>query len=142
MEGQSALDGLVFITPPVKCVKNDCGYVKIFSPAADQIISFKVARGLTRTIIAWNLLIGREQFALQDRGFWPFTYQMTFTDSDGFERTLVMEGEIRLRVYKKGYLPLHNSQDDAQFAWEFLDGGRKIKITSGGRSYVAPVSDP
>lgn len=139
MEGQKASDVLIFITPSVICKKKPCIFVKIFSPQADMVSSFHVAEGQTKSEIPWSLLINKDKFTLQDRGFWPFVYQMNFTDSDGFERSLSMEGEIRLRVYKDGYLPLKNGQSDPMFAWEFIEGGVKIKITTGGRTYVAPI---
>lgn len=138
MEGQPSTDSLIFITPPVKCSKKSCAYIKIFSPSSDQILGIDVPRGQTRTVIAWKELLGREAFTLQDRGLWPFIYHIYFTDNDGFDHTLLMEGEIRLRVYTKDYFPLKNGQSDPSFAWEFIENGQQIKITTKGRVYIAP----
>jgi hypothetical protein len=105
-----------------------------------MLMSISVPKGQTRTEIAWKELLGREAFTLDDRGLWPFIYQIKFTGSDGFEHTLVMEGEIRLRIYKKGYLPLVTGQDDPSFAWEFIEGGSLIKITTKGRTFIVPIN--
>ena len=102
-EGQKSTDVLIFITPPIICAKKPCIFIKVYSPQSDMVLSFNVLEGQTRSEVSWKQLIGKEHFSLQDRGFWSFIYHMTFTDSEGFERTLSMEGEIRLRIFIKWF---------------------------------------
>lgn len=137
-EGGATNQSLVFLAPPVKCLSPTCVYIKVLRPTGEPTLALSFRKGETRMSVPWSDLISRPTFEVEDRGFWPFVYQIKYLDQDGFERTLVTEGEIRLRVLKKDYQPLHETAHDPSFTWEFIEGGSKIKMTTGGRTYVSP----
>lgn len=140
-EGSPTTQNIVFIVPPVDCNSPEsCVSIKLFRNNSDLVIGLNIPKGQTRAEVSWKSIVGRDHFALGDRGFWPFLYQIKYKDNKGLDRSLVTEGEIRLRVYAKDYLPLHESLDDPAFYWEFIENGTKIKITTSGRTYVAPVN--
>lgn len=127
-----------FIVPPVDCGLDSCVNIKVYRPDSEIALGLNIPKGQTRLDVPWKMIVGRNQFTLGDRGFWPVIYQITYLDEKGRDKLLVVEGEIRLRVYSKDYLPLHESLDDPAFKWEFIESSTKIKMTTSGRTYVAP----
>ena len=86
--------------------------------------------------IPWKKLLNREHFTVGDRGFWPFTYEIKWVDQDGKPRRTMAEGEIRLRVLRKEYIPLTNVSEDPAFVWKWKERGQVVKMTTGARVSV------
>lgn len=138
VEGLPTQGSLVFLAPPITCKQNTCVLLKIYSPMGQTVTAHGFAKGQTRLEVPWRAIVSRDKFEVQDRGFWPFTMLLSFTDSEGQDRSLLVEGEVRLRVHKAGYTPLNHTAVDPSFTWEFIESGTVIKMTTGGRAYVAP----
>lgn len=131
-------DYVYFMAPPVTCKNPPCVHLKVFNSAGKLAHSISFRKGETRVGASWMTLIKKERFEVGDRGFWPFFYEITFTDQEGLERTIKTDGEIRLRVHAEGYFPLDKDPNDRFFKWEWSEDGQRIKMTTGGRTYVSP----
>lgn len=143
-EGSSTNVALTFFAPPARCKdekKSGCVSMKLYFPDDSPAISHVFKKGETTFTITWKDLIGQEEFSIQDRGFWPFRYRVKFIDDQKRERFAYTEGEIRLRVYDRKYVPLHNSQLDPNYAWEWKVESVDVKMTTGGRIYVGEEND-
>ena len=146
MEGQPATDSLVFVAPAVGCLEKDpetgaetgpCVTFMIYFPDGSKpAYGGAIPRGQTRVSVPWSTILSRNTFELGDRGFWPYTYSIRYIGQDGRERTAVSQGEIRMRVMKKDYIPLDNVQEDANFVWKWQDNGVPVRMTTGARTFV------
>lgn len=145
-EGQQAAESLVFVAPPVKCLEKDpetgadtgpCVTFKVYFPDGSKpAYGGSIPRGQTRASVPWNTILGKNSFELGDRGFWPYTYAIRYIGQDARERTAVSQGEIRMRVMKKDYVPLDNVSEDANFVWKWQDNGVPVRMTTGARTFV------
>ncbi len=138
-EGEIAGDSLSFVGPPVTCSGREaCITFKIFFLDGTPSLGGAIPRGKTRVEVPWKSILKRDTFESRDRGLWGFSYTIRYTLSDGIERTTYSQGEIYLRVIKKGYTPLNTVEQDRDFTWEWKEGAKEIKATSGMRTYVGP----
>lgn len=137
-EGESASDDLIFSAPILNCTGNGpCVSVKIFYVDGSPSYGFEIPRDKTEFSIPWSVLLKGNKFLLGDRGFWGYQYTMKFIDESGTQRETTTQGEIYMRVIKKGYMPLHDIKDDPNFVWQINDGITTVKMTSSGRTYVS-----
>lgn len=81
-------------------------------------------------------------FDRTQRGFWSWNLKVYWNDPKGLEHESQAQGDIVLRVYDKGYTPLHAVMDDPAFVWSWNDqfGGSdfNFKSTASLRSFVGP----
>lgn len=136
-------DVVYFVGPSVECSRDDaCVFIQVFFPTGG-IPSFagKIPKGETRLAVEWKELLQRSFVTKGDRGFWPFIYTIYWTDVDGNEQITKTLGEIRVRVISSEYTPLHMSEHDPNFIWEWTENNQlKVKMTGGGRTYVEPLN--
>ena len=136
-EGDLAGDFLTFVAPPVHCEgKEPCVTFKIFFLDGSPALGSSIPKGKTRVEIPWSQILKRDHFELSDRGFWGFSYEIRYVLNDGIERTTYAQGDIYLRVLKKGYIPLHLTNEDSHFLWEWKEGNQTLKSTTGMRTFV------
>lgn len=136
-EGQVATtDTLFFVSPVVKCNTKPCVTFKVYFPDGSPTLGGSIPEGQTRVGILWKDIVKRDTFELGDRGFWPYTYEVHFMDPQGLEHTMRSEGEIRMRVISKAYVPLADVAEDSNFAWRWIENGTPVKLTTGARTYI------
>lgn len=137
-EGDASGELIHFVAPISNCKKASCVEIKVFGIDGDLVYGNTIPKDKMRLSVSWEKLLKRSTFELSDRGFWPFICRVYWVDSDGNERLSVSEGEIRLRVLKKGYIALHEVENDPNFAWEAKTRNNEtIKMTTGMRTYVS-----
>lgn len=137
MEGDNTSEVVQFVAPSTKCGSDSCAELKVFFPDGSPSYGYQFKKGETVHRVKWSDLTKKSTFDVDDRGFWPFTYKVKWLDADGRVRETVTEGEIRLRVLRSGYLPLHEVQDDSNFVWKFQHDNTQVKMTTGGRTFVS-----
>ena len=137
-EGDNAGQTIAFIGPPAKCKREDsCVFFKVWNQQGQLVFGGSLPKGTTSINVAWKtLLSGRDQFQINDRGFWTFNTEVFWIDPDGRERTSTSQGDIVLRIYKKGYLPLNGVREDPSFVWEWTNNEFIYKMTSSLRAYI------
>lgn len=138
-EGDGAgLSRITFVVPETDCQREGpCAFIKIFFPNGEPTLGLSVERGKTRVAIQWEDLLKRRDFRKGDAGYWPFVTTIYWIDLEARERVSKSEGEIRLRVYDRDYVPLHESRDDPAFVWTWKErSGEIIRMTTGMRTYV------
>jgi hypothetical protein len=136
-QGEIASDSLVFVAPPVQCKGDDpCVTFKVFFLDGTPAYGGSIAKGTTRREVPWQTILKRNTFELSDRGIWGISYTVRYLLDDGIERTTYSQGEIYLRVMKKGYFPLHAVDSDPHFIWSWDEKNRRVKATSGMRTFV------
>lgn len=139
-EETSTAENLYFIAPPAVCDDpKSCVSVSIFFPDGSPSIGFTFPKGKTRLPVAWSQLLKRDTFEVADRGFWGFVYYIKYRDLQGNPRETRTQGEIYLRVTKKGYVSFENVTSSNYYVWNFLSNGKSgqhISMTTGGRTYV------
>jgi hypothetical protein len=136
-EGETAGDTLTFVAPPVKCKgSGPCVTFKIFFVDGTPTYGGVIAQGKTRQDVSWKSILKRDTFQMGDRGFWGYSYTIRYVLEDGIERVTYSQGEIYLRVLKKGYHPLNSIQEDPHFVWKWKERGRELKSTNGMRTWI------
>jgi hypothetical protein len=136
MEGDTSNGKIWFHAPPSQCDdKDSCVSLKIYIFGEDPM-GFTFPKGITKVGVEWKAIIGKNIFEVHDRGFYPFDYTIKWNDKAGREQFTFVDGEIRLVVYTKEYVPLHDVEEDPNFVWIWEDGGCVYKMTTGGRSNV------
>jgi hypothetical protein len=134
-EGQdaTALTLTLHSPPKIKCVTEPCVSFTIFYP--DGTPSLSVPASLTgMTTLKWSELVKRGTFQVNDRGFWPVIMEWKYLDLDGVERSSIAEGEIRMRVLKRSYVPLHTATSSPEFAWNWTARGLTMGLATSGRA--------
>lgn len=137
MEGEATNESITFVAPISNCKNGECTELKIFYPDGSPSYGYVFKKGESKHVVKWTTLTKKNTFDVQDRGFWLFTYRIKFIDTDGRERETVTEGEIRLRVYRQAYIPLHEVPEDRNYVWKFNFDGVNVRMTTGGRTYVS-----
>jgi hypothetical protein len=135
-EGQTSDQSLGFIVPPSKCHQQECSYIKIWDHSGKLIWGGAPPKGQTRIEVSWKTLLSGLNFEVNHRGFWTVNLTVYWLDKDGNERQSVAQGDIVLRVYRKGYLPLNRVSDDPHFVWDFNEGSCRYQMTSSLRTYL------
>lgn len=137
VEGDAANHSITFIGPPAKCDHADaCVFIKVFNNQGILVWGGQIPKGETRIAVPWATLLGTGAFQIGHRGFWTFNMDVLWLDPDGKERQATTQGELVLRVYKAGYLPLNNVSADPNFVWAWVDNGLTYRMTSSLRAYV------
>lgn len=137
-EGSSANKSIVLVAPITNCSKDSCVFYKFFSPNGEIIFGGSFPKNSNKIQVKWSDLVKRETFSAGDRGYWGMIYEIYWNDSEGREMVTMSEGELRLRVVKEGYKPLHEVKDDPNFTWFYNDqSGVEVKMTTGARAYVS-----
>jgi hypothetical protein len=137
-EGDSTVEKLVFHAPTQSknCPNGSpCTTGKIFRPDG-SVIGLTFEEGSNTSVVTWEEILQAPKFEKFDRGFYLFFIETEFTDSTGQRRTIFQEGEIRLRVLGKGYIPLHEVPNDRNFGYTWKSNGYIMKLTSKGRAFV------
>lgn len=136
-EGDASDKHIAFLGPPAKCSRADaCVFIKVWNNEGNLVWGGQINKGDIRVELDWKKLLGRDAFVLADRGFWTFNTQVFWVDQDGRDRDSTAQGDIVLRVYKKGYLSLASVQKDPNYAWIWSEGNRCYKMTTGLRATV------
>jgi hypothetical protein len=131
----------------IGCDPASCVDFTLFFPDGSPAYGDSIPHGQTSRSIAWSKLTGSDQFAADQTGFWPYTYTIRWTDTEGNAQKTVSDGEIRLRVVQsqvcdpggancESYVPLRTSPDDPNFVWSWVQNGQVIRMTTGARTYV------
>lgn len=137
MEGENTSEVVAFVIPSSRCGEDSCAEVKIFYPDGSPTYGYQFRKGETIHRVKWSDLTKKNHFDVDDRGFWPYTYRIKWLDFEGKQRETITEGEIRLRVLRQGYIPLHEVQGDSNFVWNFKFDNTQVRMTTGGRTYVS-----
>lgn len=138
IEGDSTQEKIIFHAPTQAkdCPRSfPCTTGKIFRPDG-SVVGIEFKEGQSTAQISWEELLMRPQFEKFDRGFYLFFIETEYLDPQGARRTIFQEGEIRLRVIGKNYIPLHEVPSDKNFTYTWKHNGYKMKLTTGGRAYV------
>lgn len=138
-EGEIAQGFVTFVAPPVICLgkkEEPCVTFKVYFPTGEPTYGGEIPRGKTRANVEWETLLHKKTFEKGDRGFWPFTYRIRWVDPEGKEQLTMSQGEIRLRVYSKEYIPLQNVSEDENYVWKWVENGLPVHMTTGARTYV------
>lgn len=138
-EGDNANQEISFIGPPSACREDACVFIKVYDNKGNVAWGGSIPRGKTRVTVPWKELLKSDTFTLGQRGFYTYNHEVHWVDTEGRDRVSYSQGEIVLRVYKKGYMPLNNVSDDPNFAWSWREGDRLVKMTTGMRVYVGEV---
>lgn len=142
VEGDAADQNIDFIGPPAKCNNPDgttgtaCAFVKVYNQSGQLAWGGSIPKGQTRVSVPWTTLLGAPQFQQANRGFWSWLLEVHWTDPDHHDRVTVTQGEIRLAVYKSGYIPLDTVSSDPNYVWTWIDGNSTYHMTSNLRAYV------
>lgn len=127
--GDSTNEKLVFHAPP------DIQSFGTIYLLDGSLIGFQFKNG--RAEISWKELLKSDKFTIDDRGLYLFTIRsIVEPDINGEDKEIYQEGEIRLRLIKPNYKPLHNVEFDPSYFYEWSDSNFLYKMTSGGRAYV------
>lgn len=135
-EGDAAGQKLYLKVPPSACDQEQCVFWRIFYPSGEPALGGAVKRGETTVEINWKDLIKKDKFELGDRGYWGVLVEVHYVNMDGNPRKSLVEGEIRLRVLKRGYLSLKDIREDPNFVWSWTEKEKIYKMTTGSRAYV------
>jgi len=122
--------------PPAKCQSGDCTSVQIFFPNGSPTIGKTVPRDKGFVTFTWEEILQKKNFSTNDRGFWTIITVTKFVGSDGIEREVAEEAEIRLRVLSRNYVPLISTQSSEYFVWDWVSSNCEMKKTTAGRTYV------
>ncbi len=138
-EGMSvAGDYLSFLGPITNCKRDFCVEFKVYNNRGELIFGDAIPRKSNRKDVAWEKILDRKTFEINDRGFWFYKYQIYWVDSNGNENVSVSDGEIYLRIIKKDYIPLDYVVNDKNFTWSFVSRNNEvIKMTTGMRTYIS-----
>lgn len=135
--GSSASQMLSFIGPPSKCDQaQGCVYFKVWDGSGQVVWGGSIPKGQTRVSVAWSALLSGASFQVNHRGTWTWNETVYWRDTDGRERISKAQGDLVLRVYQSGYIPLQEVGSDPAFVWTWVDGNCVYKMTSGLRAYV------
>lgn len=135
-EGDNTSLSFDVIGPPAKCKQDKCVFFKIFNVQGEVAYSGALEKGKTRVTVLWMDLTKEPAFKVGDRGFWTMNHEVHWEDKDGNERVSYSQGEILLRVYKAGYIPLHEAKEDPNYVWTWKDGNRLFRMTTGLRAFT------
>lgn len=136
-EGSAAGQSLWFIAPPSNCAsKEACAFIKVWNSQGQLIWGESVPKGKTRLEVKWSTLLGRDTFEISGRGFWSWTMELHWTDNEKRERVSTSQGDIVLRTFRAGYVPLHEVEDDPNFVWVWSEGKQLYKVTTGLRAFT------
>lgn len=139
-EGQNANQQIWFIGPPAVCdQKEGCVFIKVWNNQGQLVWGGSIEKGKTRVPVNWNTLVSSPTFEVSHRGFWTWNMEVFWKDPDGRRRTSSAQGDIVLRVYRNGYLPLHEVSSDPAFVWSWSEGGFLYRMTSGLRAFIKKV---
>lgn len=136
MEGDASNVVLKLHLPPAKCRSESCASYKFLNQTGDLVFGGTLPKGQTVVVIPWEKLTGKPVFDVNDRGYWAYLYEVYWTGPDGRDYATTAEGEIRMRVHRKDYAPLHAIPGDAAFGWSWIDDGRIFLFSTAGRAYT------
>lgn len=136
-EGDNSSQVVWFIGPPSECDQKDsCVFFKAWDNQGQLVWGGSIPKGRTRVAVSWKTLLSSPTFELGHRGFWTWNIQVFWKDPDGKERISTAQGDIVLRVYRNGYLPLHEVLDDPSYVWTWNDHNYLYRMTSGLRAFI------
>ncbi len=139
-EGDTAAgDAFVLYAPPVDCAsETSCVNFKFYFPDGSPDHGVDVPKGHGSVKVPWKALLRRDTFEKGARGFWPIEMRWRYFDGEGRERQGYAEGEIRMRVLARDYVPLAAVRADPNFAWEWVADRRVHKMSTMSRAYTGP----
>lgn len=140
VEGEVAPKSIFFIGPPAECDRDACVYIKVWNGQGQIVYGGSIPKGKTRVEVPWKTLLGRDTVQINDRGLWTFNTTVYSKDLDGREKMAVSQGDIILRVFRSGYVPLNAVEDDPAFVWSWTESGYLYKMTAGLRAFVRKVA--
>ena len=62
--------------------------------------------------------------------------EVFWIDKEGRGRNSVAQGDVLLRVFRAGYIPLENVREDPNYVWKWHDNGYTYRMTTGLRAFV------
>lgn len=136
LESENIKEKLILHFPPVKCQKTNCVYVKIIRPNGLPELGLALKEGQTELELPWTTILNRDRVQAGDSGHWLVIAEIQFLNKENILKKVLIEGEIRLRVLNKEYMKLDQIKEDSNYNWEWENKGRKMKMTTSGRSYV------
>lgn len=137
VEGDASKEEIYLVAPAAKCNdEKSCVEWKIFYPDGSGPVGGTFPLGQSRVAVKWKQLLNRDTFELGDGGFWGVRYIIKWIDQNGYPKQTTVDGEIRLIVHRKGYLPLNAASEDPAFVWSWQEGAVAARMTTGGRAYV------
>lgn len=140
VEGDAAAKSIFFLGPPAKCDRDNCVFIKVWNTQGVLVFGDAIPKGQTRIEVPWKTLLGRDTFQVADRGYWTFNTTVYYIGPDGNERTSVSQGDIVMRVFRLGYVPLNTVENDPNYVWSWQDNGMIYKMTSGLRAFAKATS--
>lgn len=144
-EGPVDAQALSFVGPPADCVREDaCVFVQIRDAQGRIAWGGQIDKGKTRVLVPWRKILGCQEgpaapceFHQGQRGVWSFVHEVHWKDAEGRDRRSTSLGDLMLRIYKRdGYAPLDTVEADPAFTWNWTDGGRIYRMTTGLRAFV------
>lgn len=134
-EGDPTTGTLTLYAPPTRCRTAPCASFLLFFPDGSPSLGFEMKSGQTSQKVEWRELTKSDSFQKDMRGFWPVLLKWKWiSDQDGQEYESIAEGEIRLRVLARDYLPLDAVKWDPNFAWKWSDGAHVFAMTTASRA--------
>lgn len=121
--------------PASECQRDNCVFWEIFLPDGMPSMSGAFNKKETRVSIPWKDIVKGNDFLAEQRGFYGVRLKWYWVGADGRERFSFADGEIRLRVLKKEYTPLHDSKESPFFAWSWVDDAGMYHMTTSGRAH-------
>lgn len=141
MEGDASDQTISFIGPPSQCDQKDaCVFIKVWNNEGDLVWGGSIPKKMTRIAVSWTTLLSSPLFQIDSRGIWTYNIQVFYKDEHGREISSISQGDILLRVFRTGYMPLDQVEDDPNYVWNWVDQGYVYKMTSGLRAYVGKVN--
>lgn len=135
--GSSTNEVITFIGPPAICDRDACVFIKIWDNLGNLVWGSQFEKGKTRLPIGWEkLLSGSKTFETNFRGLFSWELEVFWKDANNRENKSVATGDLILRIFNRGYIPLSAVDGDSSFAWLWRDGGFDFKVTTGLRAYV------
>lgn len=135
-EGDPTTGTIKIKVPLAACERQSCANVKVFFPDGSPTLGLELPRGETEIEISWKDIVKKDTFEKDARGFWPVLVEWFWVDANGFENRTIVEGEIRMRVLSREYIPLHEIRDAVQFGWRWYDNDGVYRMSTAGRAWA------
>lgn len=135
-EGDPTVGEILVSVPPVDCAAETCAQVTVFFPDGSPSVAYQVPKGQTKIAVKWSELTKGSVFEKNHRGFWPILMRWKWIGPDKREYESLAEGEVRLRVLARDYLPLHELHEDENFVWKWTVMPDHFRMSTAGRASV------
>lgn len=127
---------ITFVGPKTNCKREACVYIDVFFPNGEPTLGLKIPKDKTEISVTWREVTGRDEFTLDERGFWPFVRTTFWLNADGQEAKTVEDGMIYLRILRADYESLQDTKENPYYAFQGDHHGTHWKWTTSGRTWV------